>query len=106
MTIDLTNIVSAVIGIVFLLIMYRFLPWMKENTTESEYDTIIKWAKIAVKAAEMIFTESGMGAQKKEWVLNFLANKGFTIDFDEIEAIVESLVMDLNIEKAKANSGN
>lgn len=102
--IDLTDIVAAVIGVVFMVVAYRFMPWLKANTSDDEYSRIIMWANIAVKAAEMIFRESGMGEQKKEWVVNFLYNRGFTIDLEEIEAIVESLVMDLNMEKAKAES--
>ena len=103
-TSGLTDIVAAVIGVVFMVVAYRFMPWLKANTSDDEYSRIIMWANIAVKAAEMIFRESGMGEQKKEWVVNFLYNRGFTIDLEEIEAIVESLVMDLNMEKAKAES--
>lgn len=44
----------------------------------------------------MIYTESGMGQQKKTYVLEFLNNKGFTVDMDSIENLIESAVLDLN----------
>ena len=44
----------------------------------------------------MIYTKSGMGQQKKAYVLEFLNNKGFTVDMDSIENLIESAVLDLN----------
>ena len=44
----------------------------------------------------MIYTESGMGQQKKAYVLEFLNSKGFTVDVDSIENLIESAVLDLN----------
>lgn len=44
----------------------------------------------------MIYTESGMGQQKKAYVIEFLNSKGFTVDADTIENLVESAVLDLN----------
>lgn len=44
----------------------------------------------------MIYTESGMGQQKKAYVVEFLNSKGFTVDPDTIENLIESAVLDLN----------
>lgn len=47
----------------------------------------------------MIFTESGMGKQKKAYVLEYLNKKGFTVDYDTIDNLIENAVLELNAEK-------
>jgi hypothetical protein len=47
----------------------------------------------------MIYNESGMGVQKKAYVLQFLNKKGFTVDLDTIDNIIENAVLELNAEK-------
>jgi hypothetical protein len=59
----------------------------------------MKWVKIAVGAAEMIYTESGMGPQKKAYVIEYLNKKGFTVDFDTLDNIIENAVLELNADK-------
>lgn len=46
----------------------------------------------------MIYTESGMGAQKKAYVLEYLRTKGFTLDIDTLDNLIESAVLDLHRE--------
>lgn len=54
-------------------------------------------------AAEQIFTGTGLGAQKKEWVIQFLKDKGVKIDLDaigtELNALIESAVYEMNNDK-------
>lgn len=47
----------------------------------------------------MIYKESGMGPQKKAYVLEFLNRKGFTVDLDTLDNIIENAVLELNAEK-------
>ncbi|MBR5872641.1 MAG: holin [Oscillospiraceae bacterium] len=86
----------AVIGIIIAVAARYAIPFLKEKYGEAKLNNIAKWVKIAVNAAEMIYTESGMGQQKKAYVLEFLNNKGFTVDMDSIENLIESAVLDLN----------
>ena len=86
----------AVIGIIVAVAARYAIPFLKEKYGEAKLNNIAKWVKIAVNAAEMIYTESGMGQQKKAYVLEFLNNKGFTVDMDSIENLIESAVLDLN----------
>lgn len=47
---------------------------------------------IAVSAAEQIYTSSGKGTAKKQYVLEFLNSKGFTVDMDSLDKLIESAV--------------
>ena len=61
-------------------------------------EVLKNWVKIAVQAAEMIFKESKMGEQKKEYVLEFLKTKGYKVDTEAINNLIESAVLDLKKE--------
>ena len=97
--IDLTEVLGAVIVLVISLIAYKLIPYIKANTTEKEFEQMQMWVKIAVQAAEMIFKESGLGKEKKQYVIDFLKAKGFTIDLDKLDAMIESAVLEMNRNK-------
>lgn len=99
--IDLTDIVGAVAVFVLTMLVLRFIPYLKAKVGQQNYEEIKMWVKIAVQAAEMIFQESGLGEKKKQYVLEFLQSKGFTIDFDELDAMIESAVLELNQGKVE-----
>ena len=58
-------------------------------------DNVIKWVKIAVKAAEQIYKESGKGKEKFEYVSKWIAEK-FKIPETELKNLIESAVFELN----------
>lgn len=98
---DLTPIVNAVIALIAAIITTFLIPWIKSKIDAAKLAQIVEWVGIAVRAAEQIYNESGMGEKKKQYVLDFLASKGFTLDPDSINAMIEAAVKDLNIEQNK-----
>ena len=93
--IDITEIVVAVIGLIATIITTVLVPYLKKKINIENYEIIKTWAKIGVQAAEMIYTESGMGAEKKEYVKNFLNEKGLDIDEETISVLIESAVLEM-----------
>ena len=59
---------------------------------------IQKWTSVGVKAAEMIYTESGMGDAKKKYVRKFLESKGYKLDIETVDALIEATVRDMQQE--------
>ena len=98
---DLTPIVNAVIALIASIITTFLIPWIKSKIDAAKLAQIIEWVGIAVRAAEQIYNESGMGEKKKQYVLDFLADKGFTLDPNSINAMIEAAVKNLNIEQNK-----
>ena len=98
---DLTPIVNAVIALIAAIITTFLIPWIKGKIDAAKLAQIVEWVGIAVRAAEQIYNESGMGEKKKQYVLDFLADKGFTLDPDSINAMIEAAVKNLNIEQNK-----
>lgn len=90
--IDLTPIIEAVIALIAALVSVFLIPCIKSKVLENKLAEIMTWVQVAVEAAEQLYKESGQGAKKKQYVLDFLASKGFTLNEDEIDKLIESAV--------------
>jgi LL-H family phage holin len=95
--VDLTQIIVAILTLVFSLISAFLIPYLKTKLGSEKLDTIKFWVNIAVEAAEMIYTGTGRGAEKKEYVVKFLNSKGFSLNPEEIENIIEAAVLELKL---------
>ena len=96
MPIDLTTVFSAVIALISALLAAFVLPLIRKKITAEQQSEILRWVEIAVSAAEMLFKGSGRGASKKEYVLKFLADHGFSLDSAALDAAIEAAVHGLN----------
>lgn len=96
MNIDITQIVVAVIGLLSVIVTSVVVPLLKKKLGAEKVSEIQKWVEIAVHAAEQIFSDTGMGKQKKEYVKEFLKEKGFDVDDQAIENAIEAAVYDMN----------
>ena len=90
---DLTPIIDAVAKLCLVLITTFLIPWVKKRIDGEKLLEIRKWTMIAVEAAEMIYNETDMGEIKFDYVVRFLEEKGFTLDVDEVKALIESAVL-------------
>ena len=107
MTIDLTQIILAVITLIGAVITRYLIPWIKEKTNEKQFEALKLLAKVGVYAAEQLFSAE-QWKEKKQYVLDFLKQNGYEIDAPAVDALIESLVRELRIEqggskKAEAN---
>ena len=95
--VDLTQIVVAIITLVLAVVSYYSIPYLKTKVSAEQLDTIKFWVNIAVEAAEMIYAGTGRGEEKKKYVLAFLNRKGFTLNMEEIENLIEAAVLELKL---------
>ena len=98
---DYTMLFEGILTVLFALVTLYVIPWIKSKVTAEELADIIKWVKIAVQAAEMIYKESGMGEVKKAYVKTFLEDKGIRYDERQIDSLIESAVLELKEEFVK-----
>lgn len=92
---DITEIVELVLKLAILCVTLFLVPYVRSKTTEGQRQKIKLYVRMAVQAAEMLFKESGSGQQKKEYVIQYLAEKGFKLDGDELDVYIESAVLEL-----------
>lgn len=93
---DITPIIETVAALIAVIFTAVVIPYIKSKTTTQQQAQINAWVKIAVAAAEQIYKGSGRGEEKKEYVINWLEERGFTLDEDELDALIESAVYELN----------
>ena len=93
--IDLTALVQAVIALIAAVISAFVIPWLKRKISAEKLAEVSTWVEIAVEAAEQLYEGSGRGAEKKEYVIQFLQQKGYTVDMTAIENMIEAAVYTL-----------
>ena len=95
---DYTLLFEGILTVLFALITLYVVPWIKTKLSAEDLNEIMKWVKIAVQAAEMIYKEAGMGKAKKAYVIEYLNNIGVKYDADKIDGMIESAVLELKRE--------
>ncbi len=81
-------ICKIIIPLFFAVLTMYIIPLLKEKK-------LYGYVTIAVQAAEQIFTQSGMGKQKFEYVEQWITQK-FRIRKEDLTKIIESAVYELN----------
>ena len=94
---DYTEIISAVIALISALVSAFLIPWIKERFTAEQLKKWQTYVEIAVKAAEQLYN-ADEGAEKKAYVLQYLAEKGIKFDSDTVDKMIESAVLTLHHE--------
>ena len=93
---DITPVVNAVIALAAAVVTAFVIPWVKSKTTAAQREEIEAWVRIAVTAAEQIYSDAGKGKEKKKYVLDFLAEKNLKIDEESVDLMIESAVKEMN----------
>lgn len=94
---DLTPIINAVIALLAAVITAFVVPWIKRNTTQKDREEMLKWVEIAVAAAQQLYHQLD-GAERKAYVLDFLAGKGYSMDDAALDNAIEAAVLKLHRE--------
>lgn len=105
MTIDLTQIILAIITLIGGLIARYLIPWIKGKLDERQYDVFNGLVRVGVFAAEQIYN-SAQGKEKKQYVLDLLMENGYEIDAPAVDALIEATVKELRIEMNGLTQGN
>jgi hypothetical protein len=95
MNFDITSIIELATLILTGVVCTYIIPYLKEK----HLDWLVK---TAVSAAEQVMKDS-TGAEKKEYVIKWLNNRGVTYDSDKIDAVIESAVYDIKAAETNNN---
>ncbi len=92
---NIAPIVEAAFALIAAIITAVVVPYIKSRTTATQQAEIAAWVRIAVTAAEQVYTGTGRGAEKKAFVVNWLEQHGITLDGIKLDAMIESAVYEL-----------
>ena len=97
------ELILALIPVLGTIITVFVVPYIKEKIGTEKLAKYEYWASMAVKCAEMIFAEKGMGEDKKAYVVNFLNNmfnkNKVVITPEQIEVLIEACVKELKMDE-------
>lgn len=101
-SIDITEVVVALIGVLSVFITSVVFPLIKSKLTNSQWETIKNYALAGVKTAEIIFNAQGKGEEKLEWVSSYIESQcqkhGIKIDMDTVRIAIENAWKDLGLD--------
>ena len=89
-TIDLTPLMEAIVGLAVSLITAFLIPWLRARYSFEQRQRIAAAYQTVVYAAEQMFG-AGAGERKLAWAFEQLEAKGFTVDRAALEAEVLKL---------------
>ena len=104
MTIDLTQIILAIITLIGGIVARYVIPWIKTKLTDHQYDVFNGLVRVGVYAAEQIFTTE-QWQDKKTYVVNLLKENGYEVDTTAVDALIEATVRELRIEQGGSKDG-
>ena len=91
----LTMAVQILLAVFVLVVIPYLARLLRQKLAGGKYEDLAYWVDIAVHAAEQTLTQ---GADKKEYVLQFLAAHGLTWDGDAVDKLIEAAVWGLKNE--------
>ena len=100
MTIDLTQIILAIITLIGGIVARYVIPWIKSKLDDRKYNVFSTMVRVGVFAAEQIFT-SEQWKEKKQYVVDLLKENGYTVDTTAVDALIEATVRELRIEQGQ-----
>ena len=95
------QILMLVISLIGVLLTGLIVPWLKLKIGNEKIKDIELWVSVAVAAAEQMKVAGLLpyGQEKKTYVLQFIRDKGITITDEELDALIESAVYEINRAK-------
>lgn len=97
MEFNVTLIVEAVISLCMALISAFLIPWVKKKIGAEKMTEFLRWVEIGVAAAEQVYASEAT-REKKDYVLDFLDEKGIVYDRWAVDAAIEAAVIKLHAQ--------
>ena len=97
-SVNLTPLFEAIITVLAAIITTYIVPWIKGKLSEQQMTKIQNWVSIAVYAAEKLYG-AGNGAEKLAYAESILRSKGIELDTDELKALIDSEIQQMDLLK-------
>ena len=96
------KILQVVVSVATALISIYVIPLLREKLKSEKYNQVFEIVEIAVRAAEQTITGAGMGAVKKDQVIDFVMrwalSHGILITDEQLDQLIECAVYNLKME--------
>lgn len=94
---NITPIIEALIKLIVAVLCVTVIPYIRSKYSSAQLEAIRTWIDIAVRAAEQLYS-SAQGSEKKNYVVDYLKNKGIRVDAKDLDKLIEASVLELHNE--------
>ncbi|MBQ7487529.1 MAG: hypothetical protein IJT77_08570 [Clostridia bacterium] len=102
--IDLTPLVALLLSVLLTVMAASVLHMVRTRTNEDQQAMLRTWVHIAVYAAEKLYG-AGRGSEKLQYVRDLLEEKGFTLDIETLEAMVNAEIQEMMAGLGERSAG-
>ncbi len=96
------NLIKLAFAILGAVLTYGVIPYIRAKKSREEREALAESIRIAVQAAEQIYSQAGKGQEKKAYVIKWLIEQGIDTTGETvgqlIDAMIESTVLELKKE--------
>lgn len=92
---NITSIIISLIGLCFAVLTCAIVPTLKAKYGQERINAMLQWVSIGVRTAEQLYSKND-GSAKRQYVIDFLNSKGYTIEKDKIDIVLEAYVHELH----------
>lgn len=96
--IDWSPLFNGLIALAGVILTAYIIPLLKQSLSSKQLENVRLAVNTSVRAAEMLFSTE-QGEAKKKWVLDYLASQNIVVDEEQLNALIEEAVYELNKDK-------
>lgn len=91
---------NGLIALAGVILTAYIIPLLKQSLSSKQLENVRLAVNTSVRAAEMLFNTE-QGEAKKKWVLDYLASQNIVVDEEQLNALIEEAVYELNKDKVE-----
>ena len=96
--IDWSPLFNGLIALAGVILTAYIIPLLKQSLSSKQLENVRLAVNTSVRAAEMLFSTE-QGEAKKKWVLDYVASQNIVVDEEQLNALIEEAVYELNKDK-------
>ena len=89
---------NGLIALAGVILTAYIIPLLKQSLSSKQLENVRLAVNTSVRAAEMLFSTE-QGSAKKKWGLDYLASQNIVVDEEQLNALIEEAVYELNKDK-------
>ena len=93
------TIALSIISIAGALVSAYLIPWIKNNISAKDMETIVFWVRFAVRCADQLFTPEQWQEKKKyvtAYIIDMAKKIGINLTEQDINVLIESAVNEIH----------
>lgn len=102
---NLSQAFQIILIVLWVLASMQVILYLREKVHVFKLIQTRFWVKTAVEAAEMLYAGAEDESRKKAYAVGFLSGNGLALDFESVDALIDSAIWNLNRKSVNYDEG-